>query len=188
MGAFLSGIKPELKGLPIRHISFSFYALEGFCLTVYNHLPDHIAAQAYNNVATKFGWGGCDQSPCVELGSDGLVGVGASAYKKNEGYFRPALVLFFMGLVLRAVAALLLIYTKRNRQVKPTVYSMIMGETRQPPSSLGAADHDGLHPHIEGNEGDDLDGEGNEAVAGGGVTPSQEVAVFFSNPIRAAAV
>merc|ERR1711924_497203 len=153
----------------------------GFCLTVYNHLPDHIAAQAYNNVATKFGWGGCDQSPCVELGSDGLVGVGASAYKKNEGYFRPALVLFFMGLVLRAVAALLLIYTKRNRQVKPTVYTMIFGESRRPSASLGAADGDGLYDHDEEDEDEHRDEEPQETVAGSGVTTSEEVTV---NPIR----
>jgi ABC-type multidrug transport system ATPase subunit len=143
MGAFLSGIKPEIKGNPIRYISFSYYALEGLCLSVYNYQPDHVTKQAYDNIATTFGWGGCDEAPCVDFiqpevtASDPfptpyLDGVDTNAYSKDEAYFKPVLVLFCMGLTLRFIAAMLLIYTKRNRQVKPTVYEMVMGEKKSP--------------------------------------------------------
>jgi ABC-type multidrug transport system ATPase subunit len=131
MGAFLSGVKPELKGNPIRFFSFSYYALEGFCLTVYNYLPDHLAAQAYNGVATRFGWGGCDEPPCLSFLTPAATAedptpapqlVGADGvYASNMPYLAPVNNLFVMGLLLRLLAGLLLIYTKRDRQVKPMI-------------------------------------------------------------------
>ena len=129
------------------------------CLTVYNYQPEHITAEAYNLIATEFGWGGCDKPPCVDFVTPDasaanqlayLDGVDTNAYIKDKAYFKPVLALFAMGMVLRAIAAFLLIYTKRPQQVKPspppsiihpsfssplpfsqvkpTLFTMIMGE------------------------------------------------------------
>jgi CRP-like cAMP-binding protein len=138
MGAFVSGVKPSLKGNGISVVSFSFHSIEASTLSTFNYLPKAASDFAYNEVASRYGWGGCNFNPCTNsagyLPSQSPMSYGQirhwsiDAQVQDKPYLAPVVPLFVMGLILRVIAAMLMFVVDRQHQNKQKLRVMVAVE------------------------------------------------------------
>ena len=114
----------HVQGNAIRFLSFSYFALEAIVLSVFNNLPQHASDDAYNTIASKFGWGGCMNEGCTSSDKFKLASQ-LPAQKYGHAYMLPVAGLFVQGLLLRMLAAFLLHWTNRDQQIKPRLSSVV---------------------------------------------------------------
>jgi ABC-type multidrug transport system ATPase subunit/Ca2+-binding EF-hand superfamily protein len=155
IGAFLSGVKPNLKGNDISVLSFSYHALEAITLSIWNELPEQLSNWSYNFVGAEFGWGDCSETPCTAAEMfppipPRYIPMGQlPAQTYGESYMKPVIPLIVMGLVLRILAAILLTYcVNRPQQVKPTPFAMLKGLVCGSSSNNGTQDAKGLEDRM----------------------------------------
>ena len=91
-----------VQGNAIRFLSFSYFALEAIVLSVFNNLPQHASDDAYNTIASKFGWGGCMNEGCTSSDKFKLASQ-LPAQKYGHAYMLPVAGLFVQGLLLPGV-------------------------------------------------------------------------------------